>query len=336
MEKNKKSRALLFSVCGDPLSVLEMCNLETRSLNEEEVLVRMLASPINPADLNYIHGFYGHQPESNDLKHSSGMEGVGYIEASSDENLKIGNKVIVLQGIGTWSDYMILPSHFVLPIEENLSLYQLSMLKVNPMTAFRILNDFVKLKPGDWIIQNASNSGVGEMIIQLAAFFDIRTINLVRKKVEREAGLTEIGADIVLEEGDPNDLKIIKEISDLNKPKLAINAVGGSSAGTLISLLGKGGKLVTYGGLSMKNIQVNASQLIFKNISIHGFWLSEWIKSKPYLEVLEDYNILATIIKESKLIQSIDSVFDLEGYKNAVERAQTEYRNGKVIFDLIN
>jgi len=45
---------------------------------------------------------------------------------------------------------------------------QLSMLKVNPAIAMFMLERYVNLKPGDWVIQNAANSAVGRYIIQLA------------------------------------------------------------------------------------------------------------------------------------------------------------------------
>jgi mitochondrial enoyl-[acyl-carrier protein] reductase / trans-2-enoyl-CoA reductase len=333
MENIKEGKSLLFSICGNPSKVLELNDYKTRKLFDGEVLIRMLASPIIPADLNYINGFYGRQPLKNGEKSKSGMEGVGIIEASRAKDLKIGSKVIILQGTGTWSDYLILPSEFVLTIGDHLSLYQSAMLKINPMTALRLLVDFTKLMPGDWIIQNASNSGVGESIIQLAKIMGFRTINFVRKKNEREVKLYGLGADLVIEDGDPNGFKIIEEITQQQKPKLGINAVGGNSANQILNLLAHGGKLVTYGGLSMKNIQVNATQLIFKNISLHGFWLSEWLKSKNILEISEEYDKLISLINEGKLKLSVDSIFNLSDYQNAINRAQAEYRNGKVIFD---
>ncbi len=76
------------------------------------------------------------------------------------------------------------------------------MLKVNPPTAARMLSDFVALKPEDWIIQNAANSGVGLNVIQLARKAGIRTLNVVRREDAVDRLLNE-GGDIVLVDG-PN------------------------------------------------------------------------------------------------------------------------------------
>ena len=56
------------------------------------------------------------------------------------------------------------------------------MLKVNPATAYLMLNNYIKINNGDYILQNAANSGVGNYVIQLAKMYNIRTINLIRRK----------------------------------------------------------------------------------------------------------------------------------------------------------
>ena len=71
------------------------------------------------------------------------------------------------------------------------------MLKVNPATAKFILDRYVDLKPGDWVVQNAGNSAVGRYLIQLAKAKGVHSINIVRREgLEQE--LTEIGADLVI------------------------------------------------------------------------------------------------------------------------------------------
>ena len=55
------------------------------------------------------------------------------------------------------------------------------MLKVNPATALLMLRNYVALQPGDWVIQDAANSGVGTNLIRLAKADGIRTVNVVRR-----------------------------------------------------------------------------------------------------------------------------------------------------------
>ena len=70
-------QALAFTVAGKPEDVLR---LETRDMptpGPGQVVVRMLAAPINPADFNFIEGTYGVAPT---LPQVAGLEGVGQIE----------------------------------------------------------------------------------------------------------------------------------------------------------------------------------------------------------------------------------------------------------------
>jgi mitochondrial enoyl-[acyl-carrier protein] reductase / trans-2-enoyl-CoA reductase len=55
-----------------------------------------------------------------------------------------------------------------------------STLAINPATAYCLLREFVKLSPGDWIIQNGANSMVGLAVVQMAREMGIKTINVVR------------------------------------------------------------------------------------------------------------------------------------------------------------
>ena len=52
---------------------------------------------------------------------------------------------------------------------------QAAMLKINPITAWRMLHDFVRLEKGDWVIQNAANSAVGRAVILLCRELGFRT-----------------------------------------------------------------------------------------------------------------------------------------------------------------
>ena len=46
-------------------------------------------------------------------------------------------------------------------------------LAVNPCTAYRMLRDFVDMKPGDSVIQNAANSAVGRAVIEVSQMFPL-------------------------------------------------------------------------------------------------------------------------------------------------------------------
>lgn len=330
---------LRFTTPGDPATVLAVHRESVRSPAPGEVRLEMLAAPINPADLNVVQGVYGRRPSPDSAGgtpagNPAGMEGVGIVVESHDPTVAVGDHVIVLGGIGTWARSLTLAAAEVCRVPADLPMEQAAMLKVNPLTALRLLNDFVPLPPGGWIVQNAANSGVGRCVIQLAARAGWRTANLVRRAAERAPELASLGADLVLEDGDPRNAEALVDLTGGVRPTLALNAVGGESGSALLRLLAPGGCLVTYGGMSRRSLKVSTSQLVFDDLRLRGFWQSRWLESTPREEVRADLDRLAHEAVAGRLVQAVDSVYPLEAFSAAIGRAQEEFRRGRVLFDL--
>jgi trans-2-enoyl-CoA reductase len=205
------------------------------------------------------------------------------------------------------------------------------MLKVNPLTAWCMLTQFIDLPKGSWVIQNAANSGVGSCVIQIAKLLGLRTINLVRRE-ELIKPLTDLGADhVLLDEAD--SIEAIRTITGDHPPALALNAVGGDSALRLMDVIATKGIHVTYGAMSRRSLKVPNKFLIFKRIQLHGFWVTEWIKETDAQLVGETYQQLAQWISEGKLTQPIDSTYPLAEITTALNRAMENQRDGKVLLE---
>jgi trans-2-enoyl-CoA reductase len=131
-------------------------------MKPQDVHVRFLASPINPADCNQVEGVYPIKPpfstslDSNEPVAVGGNEGVAKIIALGDQvkGLNIGDTVVMAQaGRGTWRTRAAMPASDVqlLPgFNDQVSLVHAATLTVNPSTAYRMLKDFVQLKEGKY------------------------------------------------------------------------------------------------------------------------------------------------------------------------------------------
>lgn len=292
-----------------------------------EVLVRMLAAPINPADLNVMEGTYGELPS---LPCTMGNEGVGVVEqvGSLVQGLSVGQTVLPLT-FGTWAEKMVVPAESLMVLPDGLDPLQAAMLAVNPATAWRMLHDFTRLEPGDWIVQNAANSGVGRAVIQLAKALGFRTLNVVRR-VELIEELQKIGGDVVVtEETSLRDQAQV--LCGGAVPKLALNAVGGASALNLANALGAGSPLVTYGAMGRQPLKIPNSLLIFKNLSFHGFWLRRWKDTANPADVRETYQKLSAYLLAGVLHTPVHRTFPLSQALEAVAEAAREWRSGKVL-----
>lgn len=142
------------------------------------------------------------------------------------------------------------------------------MLNVNPCTAYRMLKDFVMLKPGDTVIQNGGNSAAGQLVIQLCKAWNYKSVNIIRDRPEVEdlkKHLKNLGATQVLTESELRSTDLFKS-KKLSPPKLALNCICGQNALEVIRHLAPNGTMVTYGGMSREPLIVPASALIFKVI----------------------------------------------------------------------
>ena len=199
---------------GIPEEVAQVEAWELPAIAADQVLVEMKASPINPADINRFEGTY---PIRSPLPAVAGNEGVGIIveTGSAVSNLRVGQPVISLDRVGHWCDAYAADPQNLISLPGDTPLEQAAMLSVNPPTAWRMLKAFVDLKPGDWVIQNAANSGVGRAVIQIARLRGIKTVNVVRRK-ELIPELEAEGADIVV----TDEIPLSKQIRDLTGQRL--------------------------------------------------------------------------------------------------------------------
>jgi trans-2-enoyl-CoA reductase len=300
-----------------------------RVLDEDEVRVKILASPINPADLNWIEGTYGTRPV---LPAVPGTEAVGEVVESRVPSLVVGTRVILLSYAHGWQQQRVLHRHEVLPVPKELSIFDAAMLKVNPATAWRMLHDFVNLPKGAVLLQNAANSGVGRCVIQIARACGWRTINFVRNP-ETMTELQELGADLVCtddEEGKQRALAYLNQHGE--RAMLAFNAVGGESAMRQFDLMKDGGVQVTYGAMGRRPVSVPNQFLIFRDVCCRGFWLSRWLSQASAAEITVMYEKLMELILMGGLKQPVDRMLPLSDFAYALERLKASDRRGKVLF----
>jgi len=212
----------------------------------QQVALRMLASPINPADLNQVEGVYARLAR---LPAVGGNEGVAQVIESSSDMFREGEWVIPAfpGAFGTWRQSLVVDASQVIAIRQDIPVEEAACISVNPCTAFRMIQDFAvparEQTGSDVIVQNAANSGVGIAVIQLAKILGFKTFNVIRDREDFDAvaaQLEELGADFVVSESQLTDrqstLDSIKFL-EKNPPAIALNAVGGNSASNLFRLL---------------------------------------------------------------------------------------------------
>jgi mitochondrial enoyl-[acyl-carrier protein] reductase / trans-2-enoyl-CoA reductase len=292
-----------------------------------EVLIEMLACPINPAELLIIEGKYASRPP---LPARLGIEGAGRVSAVGEAvtGLAPGDVVMSL-GRANWAERLVLTAGQVVKAPAGTDVAQLSMLKINPATAQLLLNNVVTLAPGDWVIQNAANSAVGVNLIRLAKAQGLKTVNVVRRESLIEP-LRAIGADAVLVDG-PDLARRAATATGCAGIKLAIDAVAGGATERLADCLAEEGTVVNYGLLSGDPCHLRADQTVFKGITLTGFWLAKEMRSMKPAELTALYGDLLPRLADGRLHVDVEATYRLDDVKAALAHAGREARSGKVL-----
>lgn len=286
LETKQTPKAIVFEKHGDPKDVLKVVEIPAvGKLSQTEVKVQMLRAPINPADLNVVDGKYGVLPDT--FPAVGGNEGVGIVSdvGSAVSDLAVGDLVVPITKLsGTWRTELKADQAELCRVPASIPLEFLSTLFVSPATALRMLSDFAKLSPGDWVIQNGANSLVGQSVIALSQYFGYNTINVVREanRTPQEVDtllstLHALGGTITLTDkmlASPTFLNDV--VGDLPPIKLALNCTGGAMGEGIARALSDGGVMVTYGGMAKEPVPIPADKLGGKNVSFKGFWMTDW------------------------------------------------------------
>ncbi|XP_013876699.1 enoyl-[acyl-carrier-protein] reductase, mitochondrial [Austrofundulus limnaeus] len=329
-------QALVYRKHGDPSQVVQLEDVPLPSTGAKDVLVKLLAAPVNPSDINMIQGTYAILP---DLPAVGGNEGVAQvIEVGSQvKSLRRGDWVIPRDaGLGTWRTMAVLAEDDVISLPNDIPLLAAATLGVNPCTALRMLSDFEDLKSGDSVIQNAANSGVGQAVIQIAAARGINTINVIRDRsdfTQLSERLEAMGATHVIKEETLRQPEMKELFKTCSKPKLALNGVGGKSATELLRHLQVGGSMVTYGGMSKQPVTVPVSALIFKNVKVLGFWVTQWKRDhshdgRAFRAMVDE---LCSLIQRGKLTAPACTEVHLRDYRSALEAAMLPFASSKQV-----
>ncbi|RWA06699.1 hypothetical protein EKO27_g8407 [Xylaria grammica] len=340
-----QAKALVFSQYGEPKDALK---LHTHSISPDlpssSVLLRTLAAPINPADVNTIQGTYGAKPKFTSLIGTPepsalpGNEGVFEVTSTppSSSGLSKGDWVIPAKtGFGTWRTHVVAPVDGVLKVDkEGLNIRQVGTVSVNPCTAYRMLRDYANppLREGDC----------------LAGSGDDRSINVVRARDDPVAtqalkdDLVSLGADHVVTEEEFLAREFKDRVAEWTRGsgagvRLGLNCVGGKSAQTIAKSLGSGGTMVTYGGMARQPVALPTGLLIFKDIRFVGFWLSRWADGDKVAKA-RTVNEILDFVRQGKFKDTpvVDVPWNWETeeapLKEAVQGTLEGFRTGKGVF----
>jgi NADPH:quinone reductase-like Zn-dependent oxidoreductase len=297
-----------------------------------EVLIKMIAAPINPSDLARIRNAY----TENDLStFIPGLEGCGTVVAAGKGILPkiwMGKRVSCSAHYptsGTWAEYMITSAGSCFPLSSKVSDEQGSMSLVNPLTALGFL-EIAKEKKHKAIINNAAASALGRMVELLGNREKIPVINIVRNQKQSEH-LKNLGSRYVLNSSDPLFIDNLRAMSHELKATVLFDSVCSRQLEKMIDSLPVGSTVIIYGNLSgEENILVNPRSLIANDIKIEGFYLANRAKENGMFKNMMNLRKVGSLMS-SDLSIKIQARYPLILIQEAVDTYLANMTEGKVI-----
>lgn len=321
------NKAVRYHRYGEPREVLILESLPLEQLGPREVRIEIQAATIHPSDIGLIKGSYGRLKE---LPAVAGREGVGkVVEVGKKVKEEVHNKVVaVTDTVGAWQEYCISHVDDLILLPPLVPYNQLAVSLINPMTAWRLLNDFEYLREGDVVIQNAGNSAVGLAVVQFAKRMGVTCISLVRSDERKNDLLKFCGEEVWIDDEDVPQR--VREFTEMKGCALALNSVGGKSALRLAKCVTQGGVHVTFGAMDTESVRFPTRDLIFNDVRFVGFWLDRWRRQKNSVQVRNEMEKVLQPLALNEVKYPIDTVFSLEDFSKALEK-NSGSRFGKVL-----
>ncbi len=319
-------KAIRINETGEP-EVMRLEEIEKPIPKAGEVLIKIAAAGINYADLSQRQGMYlthTHTPMT------MGFEVAGTVEALGPDvsSPPVGSRVVALAP-GGYAEYTTAPANTVIPIPGNLDFNSAAAFPVQGITAYQLLRESTHLQAGESVLIHAAAGGVGTLAIQLAKLMGAKTVIGTASSNKKLELVRELGADAAINYKEADWAEQVKKATDGKGPDIILEMVGGDIAEKSLQILAPFGRMVVYGAASGQSVEFSGIQLMYKNQSVVGYWLTAWM-SRPD-KTAEAAKDLIQYLTSGKLRIIVGHTFPLEEAAKAHKTIAERKTTGKVV-----
>lgn len=270
-------RAIMIPEPGGP-EALVWTEVPDPEPGPDEVVIDVVATAVNRADLLQRQGFYPPPPGAPPYP---GLECAGVISAVGRHvtGYRVGDEVCALLAGGGYAEKVAVPAGQLLPIPEGVSLVDAAALPEVACTVWSNVVQLAKLTKGETLLVHGGGSGIGTFAIQLGAALGATVITTARAaKHER---LRELGAHHTIDYTSQDFVEETKRIA--GGADVILDIIGGAYLPQNVSALATGGRLVVIGLQRGRKGELDLNKLLAKRASVHGTTL----RARPVAEKAE-------------------------------------------------
>ena len=252
-----KSKEIRSEITSEGKLNLSIVTSDVPTPGDDDVLIKVEASPINPSDLGLLISFaadldsISSQGSGEDTVTTMGIH-PGLMQSMKpriDKSMKVGNegggviidagknvknligKTVGVAGGAMYSQYRCLPAMSCLVMNEGTTSVEAASSFVNPLTALGF-TETMKLENHTALVHTAAASNLGQMLVKICLADDIPLVNIVRKEEHVEL-LKKLGAKYICNTSDENFMKNLIDCLVETGATLGFDATGGGNEGKL-------------------------------------------------------------------------------------------------------
>jgi putative PIG3 family NAD(P)H quinone oxidoreductase len=325
-------RAIVLTEYGDP-DVLTLTDIPEPEVGPEDVLVEVVTTALNRADLLQRRGFYP-EPGAKRAHEVPGMELSGRVAAvgSRVTRWSVGDEVMAIVTGGAYAERIAVHERRLMPVPAGVSVADAAALPEVGITAHDALVVQGGLRTGGWALVHAGASGVGSMAVQIVKALGARVV--ATTSAGKVAAVEALGADVVVDYGSADFVDAVAEATSGRGVDAVLDVIGGDYLMRNVAAIRVGGTIVQVGVMGGGATEINLGMLLPKRAHLVGTVL----RPRPLEEkAAASQRFVAEVvpaIESGRIRPVIDRRFPLADIADAHRYLETNASIGKVLIDL--
>ena len=326
-------KAIVISEFGGP-EVLKNVNVDTPSINTNQVLIRVEATSVNFADIQTRQGKYHAAGKPPIIP---GLDAAGIIETvgSDVQSLKVGQRVIAFPKTGSYAEYIVADENLTFVLPNNVDFQTAAASPVVTFTAYKLLADVGRVQPGETVLIHAAAGGIGTTAIQLAKILGAGCVIGTVGSESKVSAAIEAGADHVICYEKDNFVPKVNELTNGQGADVILDSISGKVTEKSLDCLAMYGRLVNFGNASGDYGQFITKDLHASCRAVLGFSLGTTRNNRPEL-LREPAERVMSYLAEGLLDIKIGKRFKMEEVAEAHRWVESRQSTGKVLLEINN
>lgn len=319
-------KAIRIHETGGP-EVMQLEEIEQPIPGEGEALIKVAAAGINYADLMQRKGEYLTRTRT---PMTLGFEIAGTVAALGRgvTSPSVGTRVIAFAD-GGYAEYAVARVASLIPIPDTLDFIHAAAFAVQGITAYQTLHESGRMQKGESVLIHAAAGGVGTIAIQIAKLMGAGKIIGTASSEKKRELIRSLGADVAIDYTQDNWIDQVMNATNGRGVDVILEVAGGNIAEQNLQCLAPFGRMVVIGAAGGPIAQFSGAQLMYKNLSVVGYWLTAWL-SRPD-KIVEATAALLQFLAHGKLQIIVGQTFPLAEAAAAHRAIAERQTSGKVV-----